>query len=205
MCLTLQRALRTLAALLSAHHVLVLAQISGESPHEAYLPTEQSSSSAYSRFPCAHGHQIRASGACSPSRQRPEASHRLSGSLAALAPVRLSTCQLRPDHSNQRNVSGINPNSIASTGNRVAPPTLASRSSHVTAVARFQDLDYRSPRASSVTPCGAIASSAWFENRFVSISMNCPPWTLSSMRVPALVMRTTLSLRAAWKNTGARS
>lgn len=193
--------------LYARQHVLVLAHLSGLSrcPHEAYLPTQQLASQAHSRFSRAHGHPCRTSGARPPSRQGPQASHCLSGGFAAArASVHLPTCQPRPDRFNRRNVSGINPNSIASTGTRAAPPTPVSRSSYATAAARFQDLDYPSPHASSVTPCGVTASSDWFGNHFVSINMNCRRWTLWSMRVQAPAMRTTPRSRAASKSIGAR-
>jgi len=187
---------------LHAHqHLSVLAHFSGESSHEAYLPTKQSSSSAHPRLPCPHGHQSRPSCHRPPSRERSQASHGLSGARAL---VRRSTCQLRSDRSNQRSDSGTNPNSTGSTRIRAAPLTPASRSSFETAAVRFPGLDYRLPHASSVTPCGVTASNVWFGNRSVSISMNCPQWTSSSMHAQALGMRKTPSSPAAWKSTGAR-
>ena len=191
---------------LYAHqHVLVLAHLSCRDCHEAYLSAEQSSPSAHPRLPCAHGHSRWPPGAGPSSRQGSQASHCLSGaSAAARASARPQTCQPRFDRFNRRNVSGVSPNSIAFIGTRAAPPTAASQSSYATAAARFQDLDYRLPHALSVMPYSVTVSSDWFGNHFVSISMNCPRWTSSSMRVRAPVMRTTQPSSAASKNIGAR-
>lgn len=198
--------MRTLAAPLRAPACTCFSAPFRRDRHEAYLSAEQSSPSAHPRLPCAHGHSRWPPGVGTSSRQGSQASHCLSGAFAAArASARFPTCQPRPDRFNRRNVSGINPNSIASIGTRAAPPTPASRSSHVTAAARFQDLDYRLPHASSVTPYSVTVSSDWFGNHFVSISMNCPRWTSSSMRVQAPAMRTTQRSRAASKSIGARS
>lgn len=88
--LTLQEALRTLAALLSAQHVLVLMQLSQvapavESQHEAYLQPEQYPSSAHSRLSRPHGHPSGSSGPRPAPRERSQASHRLSA-CARFAP-----------------------------------------------------------------------------------------------------------------------
>jgi ribonuclease P protein component len=80
--LTLRRAVRTLAGLLFDPPCACFGEIFRpeplpkpliESPHEAYLSTEQSPSSAHPRFSCAHGHSRRASGARPSSRQGSQA------------------------------------------------------------------------------------------------------------------------------------
>ena len=146
--------------LYARQHVLVLARILARAtdqthrstalrcPHEAYLPAQQSPPRPYARISRPYGHPSWTPGARSSPRQGPQAPHGLSvGFAAALARIRLQTCQPRPDRFNRRSVSGINPNSIASTGTRAAPPTPASRSSLATAAVRFQDLDCRLPPA----------------------------------------------------------
>ncbi len=96
--LTLREALRTLAALLSAHHVLVLTQLSQlqpfspsptERPHEAYLQPEQPASSAHSRLSRPHGHPSGSSGPCPAPRERSQASDCLSACARFAPPARL--------------------------------------------------------------------------------------------------------------------
>lgn len=181
---------------------------SGESSHEAYIPTKQSAPSAHSRLSRPHGHASGSSGSRTAPRERSQASDCLSRCArfaAPLAHTRLSAWAFLPHgRSNPRNVSDKNPNSIACIVMRAARPTLCSRYLRVTPARRCPALDWRSPPASWGMRCAAIASSVSSGNRFVSISMNCPQWISSSMRAPVRAMRITQRSRAVSSGIGAR-
>jgi hypothetical protein len=213
LCLTLKEVLRTLAALRSAPPCACFSgtfekNFLARARNEAYLPTEQSASSAHSRLSRPHGHTSGSSGPRPAPRERSQASHCLSrcARSAPPAPVRLvvSWARLLHGRSNPRNASDKNPNSIVCIVTRAARPTPASRYLRETPARPFPALDWRLPPASWGMRCAAIASSVWSGNRFASINMSCPQWISSSMRAPVRAMRTTLQSRAVSSGIGER-
>ena len=141
--LTLREALRTLAALLCAQHVLVLAHhFLARAAHEAYLPTEQVCTvSALTAFAPAWP-PSGSSGSRPAPREGSQASHCLSRSARSAAPpARFTRLACLPHgRSNPRNASGKNPNSIACIVMRAARPTLCSRYLRVTPARRLPRL-----------------------------------------------------------------
>ena len=179
-----------------------------ESPHEAYLPTEQSASSAHSRLSRPHGHPSGSSGPRPAPREGSQASHCLSG-CARFAPAAhallSSTClsPARPFKPAQRLRQKSEFDRVYRDARRSADASLRDICAQHRR-GRSRALDWRSPPASSGMRSAAIASSVSFANRFASISMNCPQSISSSTRAPARATRTTQRSRAASNGIGER-